>query len=88
MREKLNVEEDWVKDFEPIPIIDIPGYGNMAAPKACEEFKVSSWKDADQLAKAKELCYQKGFYEGTMCVGQFSGEKVEDAKLKTKAMLL
>lgn len=69
MREKLNVEEDWVKDFEPIPIIDIPGYGNMAAPKACEEFKVSSWKDADQLAKAKELCYQKGFYEGTMCVG-------------------
>jgi leucyl-tRNA synthetase len=88
MREKLNVEEEWVKDFEPIPIIDIPGYGNLAALKACEEFKVSSWKDADQLAKAKELCYQKGFYEGVMCVGACNGEKVEDAKLKTKALML
>jgi len=57
VRKELNVEEAWVKDFEPIPIIEIPGYGNMAAQKACEEFKVKSYKDKDQLAKAKEVCY-------------------------------
>ena len=46
MREKLNVEEEWVSGFEPIPIIDIPGIGNLCAIAAYEEFKVSSWKDA------------------------------------------
>ena len=31
LREKLNVDEAWVKDFKPIPIIDIPGMGNLSA---------------------------------------------------------
>ncbi len=28
--------------FEPVPIIDIPGMGDLAAIKACEELKITS----------------------------------------------
>ena len=45
-------------------IIDIPGYSNMSAATACEEFKVQSQNDKDKLEEAKEKTYQKGFYEG------------------------
>ena len=45
-------------------IIDIPGYSNLSAEKACEEFKVQSQNDKDKLALAKETTYLKGFYDG------------------------
>lgn len=31
LREKYNVNDDQVLPYEPIPIIDIPGYGDLAA---------------------------------------------------------
>jgi len=31
-----------VLNYEPIPIINIPEYGNLSAIKACEEFHVNS----------------------------------------------
>jgi len=31
-----------VLPYAPIPIIDIPEYGNLSAVRACEEFKVTS----------------------------------------------
>jgi len=31
LREKLNIEEEWVLPFEPIPIIDIEGMGDLSA---------------------------------------------------------
>jgi hypothetical protein len=34
LREKFAVEDDWVLPFEVVPIIEIPGFGNMAAAKA------------------------------------------------------
>lgn len=34
-REKFAVEDDWVLPFEVVPIIDIPGFGDKAAVKAC-----------------------------------------------------
>ena len=80
LREKLEVQEEWVKEFEPIPIIEIPGIGNMAAEYACEKEKVQSHKDADKLKEAKEFAYKKGFYEGKMIIGVGEGMKVEDAK--------
>ena len=40
LREKLGVDEAWVKDFDPIPIIDIPEMGQLSAKSACEELKI------------------------------------------------
>ena len=42
MREKYLVNEDWVKDFAPVPIIDIPEFGNLSAVKLVEEMKIQS----------------------------------------------
>lgn len=36
LREKYGISEEMVS-LKPIPIIDIPGYGNMAAKVVCEK---------------------------------------------------
>jgi len=49
LREKYNVEEEHCVPFEPIPIIEIPGMGNMAAKTCYEQLKITSHKDSDKL---------------------------------------
>ncbi|XP_065176083.1 leucine--tRNA ligase, cytoplasmic-like [Sycon ciliatum] len=87
LRQKFGITEEMV-DFEPIPIIDIPGFGELAAKTACEMFKVNSQNDTKQLAEAKEKTYQKGFYEGVMVTGECKGMKVQDAKEILKKSLV
>jgi leucyl-tRNA synthetase len=41
-----------------------------------------------QLAEAKEIAYKEGFYSGTMLVGQFKGESVQEAKPKVRAAMI
>lgn len=69
-----------VLPYEPIPIIRVPEYGDLCAVKACDDLKIKSQNDKDQLAEAKELVYKKGFYEGMMIIGEFAGQKVQDVK--------
>jgi leucyl-tRNA synthetase len=33
LREKFGVADEWVLPFEVVPIIEVPGFGNTAAPK-------------------------------------------------------
>jgi leucyl-tRNA synthetase len=43
--------------------------------------------DKQKLADAKAEVYTKGFYKGVMKIGEFKGEKVDNAKKLTKELL-
>jgi leucyl-tRNA synthetase len=73
------IKKEWV-DFEILPIIDTPSYGNLTAKFLVESMKINSPKDAKQLAEAKDLAYKEGFYKGKMIYGEFAGRSVEEAK--------
>jgi leucyl-tRNA synthetase len=88
MREKFHIADHMVIPFDVVPIIDIPGYGSTAAVSVCDELKIQSQNDKEKLAKAKELVYLKGFYEGVMLVGSTVGQKVCDAKPIVRQELL
>jgi leucyl-tRNA synthetase len=60
----------------------------MTAPAVVEALKILSQKDKIQLAEAKEIVYKEGFYHGTMIVGEFSGERVQDAKPKVRESMI
>uniref|UniRef100_A0A803MT29 leucine--tRNA ligase n=1 Tax=Chenopodium quinoa TaxID=63459 RepID=A0A803MT29_CHEQI len=85
---KFGVKDEWILPFEIIPIIDIPDFGDKPAEKVCTDLKIKSQNEKDKLAEAKRLTYLKGFTEGTMLVGEFAGEKVQDAKPKVRRKLL
>nr|XP_023027907.1 leucine--tRNA ligase, cytoplasmic isoform X1 [Leptinotarsa decemlineata] len=79
-REKYNIKDEMVLPFEPVPILNVPGLGNLAAVTANELLKIQSQNDKEKLLEAKEMVYLKGFYEGIMEVGEFKGKKVQDVK--------
>lgn len=79
-REKYGIKDEMVLPYAPIPIIEVPGLGNLCAVTVCEQLKVQSQNDRDKLQEAKELVYLKAFYDGIMLVGEFAGKKVQDVK--------
>jgi leucyl-tRNA synthetase len=80
------IQKEWA-ELEIFPIIDTPTYGDKAAEFLINKLKINSPKDA-KLAEAKELAYKEGFYQGTMKVGKYKGEKVETAKPKVRQDLI
>lgn len=85
--EFYGIKKEWA-ELEILPIIDTPAYGNIAAKHLVEKMKIQSPKDATLLAEAKDLAYKEGFYNGTMLVGEFKGEKVTEAKDKVRISLI
>ncbi|XP_038055725.1 leucine--tRNA ligase, cytoplasmic-like [Patiria miniata] len=79
-RAKYGLKDEMVLPFDPVPIIDVPGMGNLAAVTAYDELKIKSQNDKEKLAEAKEKVYLKGFYEGIMIVADVKGQKVQDVK--------
>lgn len=88
MRQKFHLKDEMVLPFNPVPIIRTPTMGDIAAEKACEEFKIVSQNDAVPLALAKEKVYKEGFYEGVFIYGDHTGKKVQDAKPIVRQQLL
>jgi leucyl-tRNA synthetase len=74
--------------IDPVPVISTSTYGDMTAPAIVKQLKIQSQKDTKQLAEAKEIAYKEGFYNGTMLVGEFKGESVQDAKPKVREAMI
>ncbi|CAG8715087.1 13378_t:CDS:10 [Dentiscutata erythropus] len=81
------IDPSWAA-FDPIPIIDTPTYGNLAAPTVCQQKKINSQKDRVQLTEAKEIVYKEGFYNGVMLIGDFKGKPVQEAKPLVRDLLI
>ncbi|KAK6945521.1 Methionyl/Valyl/Leucyl/Isoleucyl-tRNA synthetase, anticodon-binding [Dillenia turbinata] len=87
-RAKYGVKDEWILPFEIIPIINIPELGDRPAEKVCLDMKIKSQNEKEKLAEAKKLTYLKGFTEGLMLVGEFTGQKVQEAKPLVRNMLI
>lgn len=85
--EYYGIKEEWA-ELEIIPIIQTPAYGDLTSKFLIEEMKIQSPKDATALAEAKDLAYKEGFYNGTMLVGDYKGQKASDAKEKVRDALI
>jgi leucyl-tRNA synthetase len=85
--EYYKIDPVWAA-LDPVPVLSTPAYGEMSAPALVKQLKIASQKDVKQLAEAKELAYKEGFYNGTMSVGEFKGEPVQEAKVKVRASMI
>lgn len=66
--EKFKVKPEWA-DFKPVPIINVPGFGDLSAVKACQDLKIKSQNDRKQLDEAKDLVYTKGKFKYMRGIG-------------------
>ena len=73
-----------VMPYAPVPIIDVPGFGDLSAVTACQNLKIKSQNDTVKLQEAKEQVYLKGFYEGVLKVGTFAGTQIQKCKDQIK----
>lgn len=85
--EFYGIKKEWA-DLEIVPIIDTPAYGNLCAKYLVETMKIQSPKDTTLLATAKDQAYKEGFYNGTMLIGEFKGQKVTEAKDRVRIALI
>lgn len=88
LREKYNISDDMVMNYDPIPIIEVPGLGKLSAVKVYDDLKIQSQNDKEKLLEAKELVYLKGFYDGVLLVGEFTGKKIQDVKKDLRKKIL
>ncbi len=88
-RAKLNLKDEWVVPFAPVPILHIPDseLGDFSAKVMVEKLKVQGPKDAEKLEECKRECYSQGFYKGTMTIGPCRGKKVSEAKVMMQKLL-
>lgn len=85
--EYYKIDPKWAS-IDPVPVISTPAYGDMTAPALVQKLKIQSAKDTKQLEEAKDIAYKEGFYSGTMLVGEFKGEPVQEAKAKVRESMI
>lgn len=87
-REKYGIKDEMVMPFKPVPILEIPEFGNLSAVHVYDQLKIQSQNDKDKLTQAKDMVYLKGFYDGVLLVGEFKGQKIQDVKKKLQTKLI
>uniref|UniRef100_A0A7E4UN93 leucine--tRNA ligase n=1 Tax=Panagrellus redivivus TaxID=6233 RepID=A0A7E4UN93_PANRE len=80
LREKYGITDEMVLPLEPISILEIPGFGNLAAVTVVKDMKIESQNEKGKLDEAKKLVYLKGFNDGKLLVGNYAGELIKDVK--------
>lgn len=91
MREQYGIQEEWVKDFDPVSMCSVPYEEQdyeMLAVHLYEKLKIKSQKDAKKLKEAKDISYKFGFNYGVMTVGEFAGTPIKEAKDMVKDQLI
>ncbi|MFB6123059.1 MAG: leucine--tRNA ligase [Haloferacaceae archaeon] len=80
MRE-YGIDPETVRDIDPVPILDIEGYGEIPAKDAVEAFDVES-ADDPALEDATQELYNREFHAGELkaMYGEFGGDVVEDVR--------
>ncbi|MEE9592323.1 MAG: leucine--tRNA ligase, partial [Thermoplasmata archaeon] len=88
--ERYHLDVPFVQSLDPIPIIDLEGFGPTPAVDIVERMGIRRSDETDRLQQAKEEVYRTEFYNGIMNdrTGAFAGLKVEEAKEKVKAQML
>ncbi|WP_251341266.1 leucine--tRNA ligase [Haloplanus halophilus] len=79
--ERYGVDPAVVEAIEPIPILDVEGYGEVPARDAVESAGVESSNDPELEAVTKDL-YNREFHAGRLhdAYGEFAGEVIEDVR--------
>jgi leucyl-tRNA synthetase len=79
--ERYGIDPADVEAIEPVPILDIEGYGEIPARDAVEEHAIESSADPALETATKEL-YNREFHSGRLreMYGEFAGEVVEDVR--------
>lgn len=88
LREKYNITDNMIFSYDPVPIIEVPEFGNLCAVTLYDKLKIQSQNDKVKLLQAKEMAYLKGFYDGVLLVGQYKGKKVQDVKKHVQKELI
>lgn len=88
LREKYGIKDDMVLPYDPIPIIEVPEFGNLSAVTVYDKLKIQSQNDKIKLQEAKDMVYLKGFYEGVLLVGEYKGRKIQDVKKELQKKLI
>jgi leucyl-tRNA synthetase len=57
LREKYNILDEMVLPFEPVPIMEVPEYGKLAAVHMCQKLGINSQNDKQKLEEAKKEVY-------------------------------
>jgi leucyl-tRNA synthetase len=87
--EKYGLDFEEIQKIKPIPIIKIPGWGDLAALRISEQLSLKNQHDP-RLEEATQTIYKEGFHTGVMnenC-GKYAGMKVTEAKDKVKKELI
>ncbi|WP_142860215.1 leucine--tRNA ligase [Salinigranum halophilum] len=79
--EQYGIDPAVVEAIEPVPIIEVDGYGEIPARDAVEEHGIES-SDDPELEEATQELYNREFHAGHLLsmYDEFAGEVVEDVR--------
>ncbi|MFB6161165.1 MAG: leucine--tRNA ligase, partial [Haloferacaceae archaeon] len=83
---EYGVDADEIRAIEPVPVLEIEGYGEIPARDALERAGVESTDDP-QLHEVTEDLYQDEFHAGELLdsYGEFAGAVIEDVRERFRA---